>query len=326
MAGFWSGFGTGFSEGLDREERRRQFDETIMQRRKAAILPDLRKVREKQQAEKMKLNSLATRLRGYGLEDEVVLSVIGTGDTESIERFVSTMDKQYETAQQAGRGEQYFETVNTTLSNAIMSPQGTTTLQGEDLAEYLGASLDEFGIQDDMGLDITTPGEFGYRPPVYTESRDIDDYTKLEKRIAENVRLTANSENNKLNRQISAITKRLESSNLSGEEEATLMEDRSALLARKQTIGQALDSYSGEEKDAFPLLSIYGTDAVGKVTSDFERFDQNKLLPNLTESIGKAPIAVTSAEQAQRFVQMGILNEGDSVLINGNVVTIQFEG
>lgn len=326
MAGFWSGFGTGFSRGLDREEQRRQFNEAMLQKRKAAILPDLRKVREKQQSEKIKLNSLATRLRGYGLEDDVVLSVIGTGDTESIERFVSTMDKQYETAQQAGRGEQYFETVNTTLSNAIMSPQGTTTLQGEDLAEYLGTSLDEFGIQDDMGLDITTPGEFGYRPPVYTETRDIEDYSKLEKRIAENARLTANSENNKLNRQISAITKRLESSNLSEEEEATLAEDRAALLSRKQTIGEALDAYSGEEKDAFPLLSIYGTDAVGKVTSDFERFDQNKLLPNLTESIGKAPIAVTSAEQAQRFVQMGLLNEGDSVVIDGNIVTIQFEG
>lgn len=325
MAGFWSGFAGGFSEGLDRNEQRRQFDEALMQKRKSAIVPELRKVREKQEAERLKLKSLATRMRGYGLDDEVVLSVIGTGDTENISRFVSTMDKQYEAAQEAGRGEQYFETVNTTLQNAILSPQGTTTIQGDELADYLGASLDEFGIEEDMGLDITTPGEFGYKPPIYTESRDIDDYTKLEKRVAENAKLTANSENRKLNQQISAITKRLESSNLSPEEESTLMEDRAALLSRKQTVGEALDAYSGDEKDAFPLLSIYGTDSVGEITSDFERFDPNKLLPNLTESIGKAPIAVTSTEQAQRFVQMGILNEGDSVVIDGNIVTIQFE-
>ena len=325
MAGFWSGFGKGFSEGLDRNARRREFEETLKARRQQAILPNLRKIREKQEAEKLKLNSLATRMRGYGLDDEVVLSVIGTGDTENIERFVSTMDKQYEAAQEAGRGEQYFETVNATLSNAIMSPKGTTTLQGDELSDYLGASLDEFGISENMGLDITVPGEFGYKPPIYTESRDIEEYPKLETRIAKNARILAVNENNKLNQQISSITKRLESSNFTEEEETTLIEDRQTLLTRKQTVGEALAAYSGEEKDAFPLMSIYGTDSVNTITSDFERFDSSKLLPNFREATGKAPIAVTSPEQAQRFVQMGVLNEGDSVVINGNVVTIQFE-
>ena len=325
MAGFWSGFGKGWSEGLDRNARRKEFEETLKARRMNTILPELRKVREKQEAEKLKLNSLATRMRGYGFDDEVVLNVIGTGDTENIERFVSTIDKQYEMAQQAGRGEQYFETVNTTLTNAIMSPQGTTTLQGEELADYLGASLDELGIGEDMGLDITTPGAFGYKPPVYTESRDIDEYSKLEKRIADNAQAAARSELRRINQQISAITSRLEGTNLSPEEEEILNEDRSALMSRQEIVGQALNAYSGEEKDAFPLLAVYGTDSVQKITSDFERFDPAKLQPSFRENINKSPIAVTSAEQAQRFVEAGILKEGDSVLINGNIVTIEFE-
>lgn len=323
-AGFLGGLGEiALEEKRAKELREAQMDQ-IMEKRRNQLIPHLMKKTQSRTALASKLKTSESRLLGYGLDRDAVDRIMSTGDVENISSFISDLDKGYIAAEEAGRGNQYLETVNTTLENALYQPQQEQALDMSDLRGILGATADEMPFVDE--LTTTVPGAFGYKPPVYIETRDIDAYTQLENRIRENVRITASSENNKLNRQISAITKRLESSNLSGEEEATLMEDRAALLSRKQTVGQALDAYSGEEKDAFPLLAIYGTDAVGKITSDFERFDQNKLLPNLTESIGKAPIAVTSAEQAQRFVQMGILNEGDSVLIDGNVVTIQFEG
>lgn len=323
-AGFLGGLGEISLENKRAKELREAQMEQIMEKRRNQLIPHLMKKTQSRTALTGKLKTSESRLLGYGFDKDAVDRILSTGDVENISSFISDLDKGYTAAEEAGRGNQYLETVNTTLENALYQPQQEQPLDMSDLRGILGATADEMPFADE--LTTTVPGAFGYKPPVYTETRGIDDYTKLEKRIERNARLTANSENNKLNRQISAITKRLESSNLSGEEEATLMEDRAALLSRKQTIGQALDAYSGEEKDAFPLLSIYGTDTVSKVTSDFERFDPSKLLPNLTESIGKAPIAVTNAEQAQRFVQMGILNEGDSVLIDGNIVTIQFEG
>lgn len=325
-------FWVGFADAVDRISERKQKESIFNQKRMAQksdqLMSTLAKRREQDENKAAQLATLGSRLRAYGIDDTIVTTVLETGDVKNISGFLSNLDEQYTVAQSAGRGQQYLETINTTLSNAAITPEGTRTIQGEELMDYLNVGTDEFSLEDyglEQGVEVTTPGAFGYRPPVYTEERDIKDYGELEKRIAENAKVLAQNEKRKLDQQIAAMNKRLESSALDSNEEEIIKEDMSVLLSRRENVGQALDSYTGEEKDAFPLLAIYGTQSVNKIASDFARFDQSKLLPSFQQTIGKAPMVVTNPEQAQRLVQAGVLKEGDSVLMNGNVVMIQFE-
>lgn len=320
MAGFWSGFGKGFSEGLDREERRRQFEETMKQRRTEAILPQLIKRQTKVSETKGKLASLGNRLRGYGLEDAAIGRILETGDVESIEAFTKNLDNGYRAAEEAGRGNQFLETVKTTLDNATYQPAQEATLDLSGLEQMMGEIGDEFALE---GMTTTVPGAFSYKPPVYTESRDVGEYGQLEERIAENAKQLAQNEKRKIDQQLSAITQRLESSALTEDEETALREDTKTLLERSQTVGTALDAFSGEEKDAFPLLSLYGTQSVNKMVSDFPTYDPSSLQPAFQENIGKAPFAVTSADQVKRLTASGILRENSSVLLDGEVKPVQ---
>lgn len=325
---FWVGFADAVDKIQDRKFKKELLAEKEFKQRSENLMKTISTQRQQDEKKAAELASLGSRLRAYGVEDTIVDTVLSTGDIKNISGFIGNLDENYTLAQQAGRGQQYLETVGTTLENAIVTPQGTRTIQGEELADLLNLSTDEFGLEDfglEEGLQVTTPGSLGYVPPVYTEERDVKDYREVEKRIADNAKTLAQNEKRRLDQQLSAINRRLESATLSENEEAALREDQSVLMSRNQTVGQALDSYSGDEKDAFPLLSIYGTQSVGKITSDFSRFDPSKLLPSFQQNIGKAPMAVTSAEQAQRLVQAGVLQEGDSVMLNGSVVTIQFE-
>ena len=317
MAGFWAGFGQGFSDGLDRVERRRQFNETLeFKRKQAAVgaLGNLGATRTKKDS----FVSQAAALKGFGLEDDVVSRIIGTGDATNITQLVSDLRNGYTKAAEVGRGEQYLETAKVTLSNATMTPQSEVELSAEDLRESLGGVADEL-ITDEFSTTVTQPGSLSYRPPIYTETANITDQTKTEDRIVENSLITARNENRKVNQAITAITQELETANPSDEREAQLREDLGVLTTRSQTVGEAIDAYTGESKDAYALLSIFGNSAAQDILSENPTVRPESLLPNYREAISSSPMVVTSEDQIRRFLQLGILKEGDSVVLNGTV-------
>lgn len=314
--GFWAGFAGAVDKMQDRKLKKDLLSQQQEEERLNKYFQKISDKRGKLVEKAEERVSLKSRLMGYGLEESVVDSVISTGDTKNIESFIRTLDDQYTVAQQAGRGQQYLETINTTLTNATITPEGTRTISGDELQEYLGMSLEQFGM--DMELEVPTQGGFGYVPPVLQEERDIGDYGKLEERIAENAEATANSELRRVNQQISAITQRLESSVLDDNEEKALKDDLSVLMARSSTVGQALEAFSGDEADPFPLLAIYGTQSVNKITSDFTRFDPSKLQPSFQENINQVPFIVQDRDQEKRLREAGVIRENDPVIVTND--------
>jgi hypothetical protein len=328
MSGFWVGFNEAWDKDLERKFIAREKEKEAERRRKEALLGERLSALTSRRSNRVQtadeLNSYRNRMSAYGFNDTIIDSVLATGDTKNIGSFLGSIDQQYTIAEQAGRGQQFLETIETTIENAVITPEGTQTISGDALQEYLGVSLEEFGLED-TSFDVTVPGGFGYVPPVYTEERDIKEYGEMEKRIADNAYQTASNELRRLKEQSTAITRHLESGSLDENEEKILKEDQQTLLTRIEQVGTALESYSGEEKDALPLLVLFGTDAVEKISGDFARFDTSKLLPVFQETIGKAPIPVTSREQAIRLAQLGVLKEGDFILVVGEDTPIKIQ-
>jgi hypothetical protein len=96
------------------------------------------------------------------------------------------------------------------------------------------------------------------------------------------------------------------------EREEREMDREEARRIREEDMAFRRDpSYAG-------ILSIYGNDMVERVLgSGPRRLDPAQLSPSFTDLTSRQPITVVSPEQAQRFFELGVITETDTILYNG---------
>ena len=254
------------------------------------------------------LASYAKDLLMIGVDKDLVSRAVATGDVEALSNLTSTAMENYEQAAAAGREDEYIQILNNTLSSAEMSPSTTAPIDLGGVTELLGTDLspEALGIND---YETAVPGSLEFTPPIYVESPDPADYGDIEERIANNALSQARSEARRLTQATSALQERLEGA--SGEEESRIRELIGRTTERLTQVQGAIDAYSGENKDAFELLSTYGTSTVDSTLESFPQFDINDLAPAFRENLGQTGINVPSAGGLRDLVDLGVIQEGD---------------
>lgn len=269
------------------------------------------------------LASYGKTLLGYGVDEKLVSRAVATGDTEALGSLVSTIESNYEKAQEAGYGDDYITTVNNTLQQAEFEPATTQPVDLSGVQELLGTDLspETLGLTD---YETTVPGALVYQPPVYTERGDPGEYGELEERIANNALAQARSESRRLTQAISTLQDRLEFA-ADGDEESYLRGLISNATERLTEVQGAVESYTGESKDAFGLLNTYGTGAVESTLESFPRFDLNSLAPTYQDNIGRTGIRVSSEQQLRDLADLGAVKVGDVIFYEpeGKYITVQ---
>jgi hypothetical protein len=308
----------------DRELREEQFRidaenarEALNLRRQQMVIDLLPTLRESQTSSSA-LANLGARLQGYfGTDSPIVDRLLSSGDVEGIERVLSNVEDGYVAAQEEGRGDDFLETVRISLENeAEISPATVGELDTSLIEELLGQSLEEVGLP--IETTYTIPGSVSVRPTIYQPSATLEDLTRVEQRIAATAVDEANDELLRLRRGTADITERLQDPSLDADTQAALQEDLIYLGDRMQTVENAIDDTTGNNPSYFNILGLYGNQAVQDViATSTRRLDENSLRPTFRENLSRAPIMITSPDQAQRFFELGIITERDVILYNG---------
>lgn len=308
----------------ERELREEQFRidaenarEALNLRRQQLVVDLLPTLRENQ-GNSSALAALGARLQGYfGDDSPIVDRLLGSGDVEGIERVLSNVDEGYIRASEEGRGDEYLETVRVSLENeAEITPSTVGQLDTSLIEQILGQSLDEIGLP--IETTYTVPGSVSVRPTIYQPSATLEDLNRVEQRIASTAQDRANDELSRLRSASADINQRLQDTNLDPDLEESLRSDLITVADRMASIEGALESARGDNPSYFDLLRMYGNDATSSVLgSTTRRVDPSSLRPTFTENLSRVPIVVTSPEQAQRFFELGIIRETDTISYQG---------
>jgi hypothetical protein len=342
--GMWEGLYTGLQNirareerEMDREEARRIREEDIAFRREqfnfqqadarrrmiAELYPELRK----QSAAASELSNQASILRGYLGDSPVVDTLVGTGNSEAVSRVISSLEAGYEAAQEEGRGEDYIQAWRTTLEN---DARITGATQGEiDFSLFEGVVSPEDLTSLGLPTSFTRPGTIEVAPVIYQPAATPEDLNVVERRIASTAIEQGNREMQRLDRASAQIAAMLDNPSLDPETESALRADLITVGDRRRMVEGALDDATGDRPSFSGILSIFGNSATDRVlSSSTRRIDPNSLTPAFTEISSGQPITVTSPDQAQRFFDLGIITENDTIMYNGQQFLVRdlFEG
>ena len=332
--GVWEGLYLGMQNIREREERQAEREETrrireedVAFRReqfnwqqaeaRRRMIADLYPQLREQSANTSKLIEQTSTLSGLFPDyPEIVETIRSTGNTEAIQRVIDDVRSGFIEASKDGMGQQYLETWANTIANNARITEAT---QGE-----LDFSLFENVVTPEdltsLGLPTTfnRPGTIEVAPVIYQPRATIEDLNAVERRIANTAVEQGNSEKQRIDRASARITTMLDNSSLDAETQDALRADLIALTDRRMMIEGALDEATGDRPSFSGILSIYGNSATDRVVSSSpRRIDPNSLSPAFTELTSRQPVTVTSPDQAQRFFDLGIITENDTIMYNG---------
>jgi hypothetical protein len=295
--------------------RREQFEtQNRLARQKMAI--ELLPIMQQRSAASSALAGQASILRGYLGNSPVVDSLVSSGNSEAVSRIISNLEKNYESAQQEGRGEEFLTNFRVTIENDYrIDPAGTGEIDFS-LFEDLVSEQDF----ESLGLPktFTIPGSVEGRPVVYQQTATLEDLNSVERRIGNFAVDQGNREVARIRRGVTQITEMLSDPSLDPTVAANLRSDLIALTDRRMLVDAALDDAKGDNASFGSVLNLYGNDAADRVlTSGPRSIDPSNLSPTFTDLISRQPITVVSPEQAQRFFELGVITESDSIIYNG---------
>jgi dsDNA-binding SOS-regulon protein len=343
--GMWEGLYVGMQgirerrdREMDREEARRVREEDMAFRReqfefqqadaRRRMIADLYPNLLKQSAAQSELNGQRSILSGYFSDQpELVDKIINTGNTEAISRVIQNLEKNFEAASLDGQGEQYLQTWATTVMN---SSRFTEATPGEiDFSMFEGVVSPEDLTSLGLSTTFTRPGTIEVAPVIYQPAATPEDLNVVERRIASTAVEQGNREMQRLDRASAQITAMLDDSSLDPDRQTALRADLVAVGDRRRMVEGALDDTKGDRPSFSGILSIFGNSATDRVlSSSTRRVDPNSLTPAFTEISSGQPITVTSPDQAQRFFDLGIITENDTIMYNGQQFLVRdlFEG
>jgi hypothetical protein len=306
--------------------RREQFEFQQADARRRMIAELYPKLRE-QSAAASELSNQASILRGYLGDSPVVDTLVGTGNSEAVSRVISSLEAGYEAAQEEGRGEDYIQAWRTTLEN---DARITGATQGEiDFSLFEGVVSPEDLTSLGLPTSFTRPGTIEVAPVIYQPAATPEDLNVVERRIASTAIEQGNREMQRLDRASAQIAAMLDNPSLDPETESALRADLITVGDRRRMVEGALDDATGDRPSFSGILSIFGNSATDRVlSSSTRRIDPNSLTPAFTEISSGQPITVTSPDQAQRFFDLGIITENDTIMYNGQQFLVRdlFEG
>jgi len=280
------------------------------------MIADLYPRLQEQSAAASELASQVGILRSYLGDSPIVDRLRSTGNTGAIQRVIASLEDGYEEAQREGQGEAYIQAWRTTLENDARITEAT---QGEiDFSLFEGVVTPEDLTSLGLPTTFNRPGTIEVAPVIYQPAATIEDLNAVERRIANTAVEQGNSEKQRIDRASARITTMLDNSSLDAETQDALRADLIALTDRRMMIEGALDEATGDRPSFSGILSIYGNSATDRVVSSSpRRIDPNSLSPAFTELTSRQPVTVTSPDQAQRFFDLGIITENDTIMYNG---------
>ena len=342
--GMWEGLYTGLQNirareerEMEREEARRIREEDIAFRReqfqfqqdqaRRQMLVELYPRMQELSANSSTLASQASVLRGYLGDSPIVDTLTSTGNAEAVQRVIDSLESGYLAAQEEGRGDEYIETWRTTLENDARITEAT---QGQiDFSLFEDVVTPEDLTSLGLPTTFTVPGTIEVAPVIYQPAATIEDLNAVERRITSVAVEQGNSEIQRLDRASAQITAMLDNPSLDPETESALRADLISIGDRRMMVEGALDDATGDRPVAASILGIYGNSATERVlSSSTRRIDPQSLTPAFTEITSGQPITVTSPDQAQRFFDLGISTENDTIMYNGQQYSVRdlFEG
>lgn len=321
----------------EREEARRIREEDMAFRREQfswqqaqahrQMVADLYPRLREQSAAASQLAEQGSILRGYLGDSPIVDTLISTGNAEAVGRVLSDLEAGYEAAQEEGRGEDYIQAWRTTLEN---DARITGATQGEiDFSLFEGVVSPEDLTSLGLPTTFTRPGTIEVAPVIYQPAATIEDLNAVERRIANTAVEQGNREMQRIDRATAEITAMLDDPTVDSNTQDALRADLAALGDRRMMVEGALDDATGDRPSFSSILSIYGNSATDRVlSSSTRRIDPQSLTPAFTEITSGQPITVTSPDQAQRFFDLGIITENDTIMYNGQQYPVRdlFEG
>jgi hypothetical protein len=296
----------------------------LRQEKLLAMLPQLRS----NSAPAAAIAGQANRLRSYLDDDEELIStIVGTGNPEAISSILSNIETGFVKAEEEGRGDAYLQTVRSTLRNDYSFDPATESEIDQDLINKIFGDIN----LADMGIDttFTVPGGYVGRPVVYQQTATLEDLNSVERRIGNFAVDQGNREVARIRRGVTQITEMLSDPSLDPTVAANLRSDLIALTDRRMLVDAALDDAKGDNASFGSVLNLYGNDAADRaLTSGPRSVDPSSLSPTFTDLISRQPITVVSPEQAQRFFELGVITESDSIIYNGRQYPVRdlFEG
>lgn len=295
--------------------RREQFDAQQRLARQG-LIRDIYPEIQKRSAAASQLASQASILRGYLGDSPIIDTLRASGNPEAVERVISSLEAGYEAAQEEGRGDEFLQLYKTTLENDYRITEATTGEIDFSLFEGVVSPEDFTGLG--LPTTFTIPGAVEGRPVVYQPTATIEDLNAAERRIANAAVDRGSQEIERLRRASTEITSMLDNSEIDPNTEQELRNDLITLTDRRMMIEGALDEAKGDNPSYSGVLSIYGNDMVERVLgSGPRRIDPAQLSPSFTDLTSRQPVTVVSPEQAQRFFELGVITEADTILYNG---------
>lgn len=295
--------------------RREQFEAQQARSRREMISELLPNLRERTVASQ-ELASRAEVLRGYFPESPIVDTLLSTGNPEALDRVISNIEQGFEEAerQQSGGGQAFLDQYRTTLENDYrITP---ATVMDLDLS-LLDVTPEEF---EAMGFErqFTVPGGVEGRPVFQMERGGLEDYERVERRIANSALDQANLEIQRIDAGLAQLSEALEQQDLDQNLRANYEETRQALVGRRQQVDTAIDMATGDNASPAGVLRLYGNDAATRILGGANvALDPEFLSPAFTDNIGRQPLAVTSEEQALMLMRLGVIQSGDIILVDG---------
>lgn len=311
-------------EGI--EETRRMREEDVAFRREQFafqqaqahrnMITELYPLLRERSAAASELTNQGSILRGYLGDSPIVDTLVSTGNAEAVGRVISSLESGYEAAQEEGRGEEYIQAWRTTLENDARITEAT---QGEiDFSLFEGVVSPEDLTSLGLPTTFTRPGTVEVAPIVYQPTATIEDLNAVERRIASTAIQQGNAEKERIDRASAQIAAMLDDPSLDPDRQDALRADLITLTDRRMMVENALDDATGDSPAFSSILSIYGNSATDRVISSSpRRIDPSSLTPAFTEAASGQPITVTSPDQAQRFFDLGLITENDTIMYNG---------
>lgn len=337
--GMWEGLYLGMQNirerrerEMDREEARRIREEDMAFRREqfqfqqdqarrqmiADLYPRIRELSVNSSA----LAEQSSILSGYFPNNpEIVERIRGTGNTEAIQRIIDSVEAGYIKAQEDGMGQEYLDAWATTIAN---NANITGATQGElDFSLFENVVSPEDLTALGLPTSFTVPGRIEVAPVIYTPLLTPEETNAIENRIGRVAMDNGNIEIQRIDSALANISAQLQSSNIDENTRTLLETSQVTLMDRRQRVESALEAASGDRATYSDILGIYGNTAVEQILANNPRASIDALSPAFSEAMSRQPLAVVSEAQAQLFYDMGIIREGDLILIDGVIRPVE---
>lgn len=316
---------------MDREEARRVREEDMAFRReqfqfqqdqaRRQMVVDLYPILRDRSAAASELSSQASILRGYLGDSPIVDTLVGTGNTEAVSRVISSLEEGYEAAQRDGMGDEYLQTWRSTLENDARITGATET--DIDFSLFEGVVTPEDLTALGLPTSFNVPGRVEVAPVIYTPLLTPEETNAIENRIGRVAMDNGNIEIQRIDSALANISAQLQSSNIDENTRTLLETSQVTLMDRRQKVESALDAASGDRATYSDILGIYGNTAVEQILANNPRASIDSLSPAFSEAMARQPLAVVSEDQARLFYDMGIIREGDLILIDGVIRPVE---